>query len=124
MHPPISNKFPAMNKDDGMKSSLLPTTTPGKWSIRLAAAAILLFTVFFIDVALGFRGGDHNGFKRLLPNHAGHTANAGRSVHFVGHGNRNNKHSEIKREAGSFFLATRMSAFILVFVLGKLLVPH
>ena len=38
--------------------ALLPTTTLGKWSIGLGIAGFLLFVVFFIEVALGFRGGD------------------------------------------------------------------
>ena len=41
-----------------MKSSLLPITTLGKWSVGLGVAGFLLFVVFFIEVALGFRGGD------------------------------------------------------------------
>ena len=41
-----------------MKSTLLPTTTLGKWTIGLVIAALLCFAVFIIEVATGLRGGD------------------------------------------------------------------
>ena len=41
-----------------MQSGLLPTTTLGKWSIGLVIAAFLCFSVFVVEIALGFRGGD------------------------------------------------------------------
>jgi hypothetical protein len=42
-----------------MKSTSLPTTALGKWSLGFVIAAILCFFIFIIEItALGFRGGD------------------------------------------------------------------
>ena len=48
-----------------MKVYFIPRTVPGKWSVWLIAAFILLFALFYILVAAGQRGGE-TYFSNLL----------------------------------------------------------
>jgi hypothetical protein len=107
-----------------MKSDLWPKTILGKWSISLVIAAILLFVVFVIEVALGFRGGDTldlSDFSQIAPGIPDMLA--GVSILSAGI---TGIISIVKHEERAIlvFLAAAMSIFALVFILGELLFPH
>jgi hypothetical protein len=107
-----------------MKSSLLPTTTLGKWSIGLVIAAFILFIVFIIEVAAGMRGGDTLDFTNpsdLLPAIpimlAGLSFISAMVTGII---------AIVKSKERSFlvFLATAIGFFVLLFLLGEFLFPH
>lgn len=107
-----------------MKSSLLPTTTLGKWSIGLVIAAFLLFAIFLIEVAAGMRGGDTLDFSdlsQLAPAIpillAGLSVVSAMVTGII---------SIVKSKERSVlvFLAAAMGLFALFFILGEFLFPH
>jgi len=105
-----------------MKSSVLPTTTLGKWSIGLIISAFVLFLVFMIEVAAGFRGGDTFSFTEdfwqglpiLL---AGVCAIISMVTGIIGI-------VKSKERSVFVFLATAFGCFALIFVAGEFLSPH
>ncbi len=105
-----------------MNRNLFPTTNIGKWAGWLMAAAFLLFIVFIIVVATGFRGGEtwdfFADFWPTLPMLlAGVAALSSLVTGLIG---------IIKSKERSLlvFLTTGMGFFTLFFLLGEFLSPH
>ena len=105
-----------------MKSSVLPTTTLGKWSIGLIISDFVLFLVFMIEVAAGFRGGDTfsftedfwQGLPMLL---AGVCAIISMVTGIIGI-------VKSKERSALVFLSAAIGLFALFLVLGEFLAPH
>ena len=105
-----------------MHNTLFPKTTPGKWSVGLIISAFLLFVVFMIEVATGYRGGDTfdlsvdfwPGFPMLL---AGLCAIISMVTGIIGI-------VKSKERSVLVFLATALGCFAFIFVAGEFLFPH
>jgi hypothetical protein len=107
-----------------MKSALWPKTTLGKWSVGLGVAGFLLFVVFFIEVALGFRGGDtldFSDFSQILPGIpimlAGVSFISAMVTGIIGI-------VKYKERNILVFLAAAAGLFVLLLVGGEFLFPH
>ena len=103
-----------------MKSTLLPTTTLGKWSTGSIIASFLLFLVFLIMVASGQRG-DDTFFSNLtlaipmmLAGVSGILALVAGVIGIV----------KSRERSVLVFLATAIGFFALIFLLGEILLPH
>jgi len=104
-----------------MKSTLLPKTTLGKWSTGLIIVAFLLFVVFLIEVASGFRGGDTLDFSDLWAGIpmllAGVSAISSMVTGIIGI-------VKSKERSILVFLASAIGLFALLLVAGEFLFPH
>ena len=107
-----------------MKSVLMPKTTLGKWSIGLGIAGFLSFVAFFIEVALGFRGGDAidlSDFSQIGPGIpimlAGIFLISAMMTGIIGI-------VKYKERNILVFLAAAAGLFVLLLVGGELLFPH
>jgi tellurite resistance protein TehA-like permease len=102
-----------------MKSTLLPTTTLGKWSIGLVIVFFLFFVVFLIEAKSGLLGGDTwtwdwPAIPILL---AGVSAVSALVTGIIGI-------VKSRERSVLVFMSAALGLFVLFFVLGEFLVPH
>jgi hypothetical protein len=103
-----------------MKFTILPKTTPGKWSIGLIGGLVLFFALMWLLVASGQRGGETFFSNLALTVPALLAAISGIAAFFTG------IISIIKSKERSVlvFLAVIIGLFVLIFCLGEFLSPH
>ncbi len=103
-----------------MKITITPKTQPGRWSVGLIIAFLLLFISFQLLVASGQRGGETFFSNPVLTIPIVFAGISDICAFFTG------LLSIIRKKERSIlvFLATMMGFFVLVFVLGEILVPH
>ena len=103
-----------------MRVSILPKTTPGKWSAGLLAALIIFFVAFQLLVASGQRGGE-TFFSNLMLTipilFAGTSGVLAFVIGLIG---------TIRSRERSIlvFLAMLIGFFVLLFGLGEVIFPH
>ncbi|OGO07516.1 MAG: hypothetical protein A2Y92_04105 [Chloroflexi bacterium RBG_13_57_8] len=103
-----------------MKITFLPKTLPGKWSLGLTGASIILFVFLIIMGATGQEGGE-TFFDNLLLAIPGLLALvSGVAAFFTGV----ISIAFVKERAILVFLTTLFGLLVLFFFLGDLIVPH
>ena len=103
-----------------MNITVMPKTTPGKWSIRLTGGLFLFFALLLILVAAGQRGGDTFFSNPALAASALLAAICGIAAFFTGA-----IAIVFRRErAALVFPAAIIGLFVLVFCLGEVLSPR
>ena len=104
-----------------MKSSLLPTTTLGKWSIGLGISLILFFVLSFAIIILGHQTGGETFLDNLyiaIPMFlAGTSGVFGLITGIIGI-------LRYKERSALVFLSATVGLFVLFLVLGEFLAPH
>jgi nitrate reductase gamma subunit len=104
-----------------MKSSLLPTTTLGKWSMGLGISLILFFILSFAIVILGHQTGGETFLDNLyiaVPMFlAGISGIAALIAGIIGI-------LRYKERSALVFLSAAVGLFVLFLVFGEFLAPH
>ena len=103
-----------------MKSTILPKTHPGKWSIGLIGGLVLFFALMWLLVAAGQRGGETFSSNLALAVPGLLAAVSGVAAFFT------SIITIIKSRDRSVlvFLATFIGFDVLLFCLGEVLSPH
>jgi hypothetical protein len=104
-----------------MKSTLLPTTTLGKWSIGLVISLILFFILSFAIIILGHQTGGETFFDNLyiavpmfLAGISGIAAFITGIICIL----------RYKERSVLVFMSALIGLFVLFLVLGEFLAPH
>jgi predicted Abi (CAAX) family protease len=103
-----------------MKITILPVTTPGKWSAGLLGGLVLFFVLLLVLVAAGQRGGETFFSNPALAITGLLAAACGIAAFFTG----TISIVKSKERSISVFLASIIGLFVLVFCLGEVISPH